>query len=185
MSLPKRNEAYYNVYEDALRAKVSEIVFASTNHTQNAYIIGKTPLTEDLTLAKKLRLIKLSDPTAPDSSYGVSKLFGEYLGRYYLRFYGIKFVSLRIGALFEVRWNRLWMEGDKHTQDHGRVIYLSKSDLIDVTDKVLQIDTDYIVAYAVSDNKPAVFDLTETGEKLGFNPKDNSKTILEEDHFKS
>jgi len=39
----------------------------------------------------------LDDPPAPDSLYGVSKLFGEDLGRYYARFYGIKVVSLRIG----------------------------------------------------------------------------------------
>ncbi len=36
------------------------------------------------------------------------------------------------------------------------------------------------MAYAIGDNKPAVFDLKETREKLGFNPKDNSQTILKE-----
>jgi len=30
-------------------------------------------------------------------------------------------------------------------------------------------------AYAVSDNKRLVFDLTETRENLGYNPKDNAK----------
>jgi hypothetical protein len=35
-----------------------------------------------------------------------------------------------------------------------------------------------VVAYAVSDNEPAVFDLTETRKKLGFNPRDNSQTYL-------
>jgi len=50
-------------------------------------------------------------------------------------------------------------------------MFLSTSDLIDVMDKSLQIDTDYLLAYAVSDNKPAVFDLTETRNKLGFNPR--------------
>ena len=55
------------------------------------------------------------------------------------------------------------------------VMYLSKKDLIDITDRALQIDTDYLNAYAVSDNKPAVFDLTETRKNLGFNPEDNAK----------
>jgi hypothetical protein len=64
---------------------------------------------------------------------------------------------------------------DNAIRDHVRVMYLSKRDLVDVTDKALQIDTDYMNAYAVSDNKPAVFDLTETREKLGYNPKDNAK----------
>jgi hypothetical protein len=52
---------------------------------------------------------------------------------------------------------------------------LSKRDLVDVTDKALQIDTEYMNAYAVSDNNPAVFDLTETRKNLGYNPKDNAK----------
>jgi len=173
--------ATYNVFEEARRAGVSKIVFASTNHTQHAYTMGKTALTEDLSYVKKHGLVKLNDPPAPDSLYGVSKLFGEDLGRYYSRFYGIKFVSLRIGAAFGVFWTELMMQGDKPLQDLLRVQYLSKRDLIDITDKALQIDTDYMLAYAVSDNQPAVFDLTETKEKLGFHPKDNSQTILLKD----
>ena len=140
---------------------------------------GKTTLTEDLSYVKKHGLVKLSDPPAPDSLYGVSKLFGEDLGRYYSRFYGIKVVSLRIGTAFGVPWIELMAKGDKPTQDHLRALYLSKRDLIDVTDKALLMDKDYLVAYAVSDNEPAVFDLTETREKLGFSPKDNSQTILQ------
>jgi hypothetical protein len=71
------------------------------------------------------------------------------------------------------------MKGDKSTQDHLRALYLSKRDLVDIFDKALQIEADYMVAYAVSDNKPAVFDLTETREKLGFSPNDNSQTYLQ------
>jgi NAD+ dependent glucose-6-phosphate dehydrogenase len=171
--------ATYNVYEEARRAGVSKIVFASSNHTQHAYTMGKTTLSEDLSYVKKHGLVKLDDPPAPDSLYGVSKLFGEDLGRYYSRFYGIKFVCLRIGTAFGVHWTGLMMKGDKPTRDHLRALYLSKRDLIDIFDKALQIDADYIVAYAVSDNKPAVFDLTETRKKLGFNPNDNSQTYLQ------
>ncbi len=175
--------ATYNVYEEARRAGVAKIVFASTNHTQHAYTMGKTTLSEELSYVKKHGLVKLNDPPAPDSLYGVSKLFGEDLGRYYSRFYGIKFVCLRIGTAFGVQWTELMRKGDKPTQDHLRALYLSQKDLIDIFDKALQIDTDFIVAYAVSDNEPAVFDLTETREKLGFNPKDNSQTFLQKHDF--
>jgi nucleoside-diphosphate-sugar epimerase len=171
--------ATYNVYEEARRAGVSKIVFASSNHTQHAYTMGKTTLSEDLSYVKKHGLVKLDDPPAPDSLYGVSKLFGEDLGRYYSRFYGIKFVCLRIGTAFGVHWTGLMMKADKPTRDHLRALYLSKRDLIDIFDKALQIDAYYMVAYAVSDNKPAVFDLTETREKLGFSPNDNSQTYLQ------
>jgi nucleoside-diphosphate-sugar epimerase len=55
---------------------------------------------EDLFSVKNHGLIKLSDPPAPNSLYGVLKLFGEDLGRYQSRFFGIKVVSLRIGFAY-------------------------------------------------------------------------------------
>ena len=168
--------ATYNVFEEARRAGVSKIVFASTNHTQHAYTMDTSAMTEDLSYVKKHGLVKFSDPPAPDSLYGVSKLFGEDLGRYYSRFFGIKVVSLRIGFAERKSMTADMKQSDKPQKDHIRVMYLSIGDLIDVTDKALQVDADYMLAYAVSDNQPAVFDLTETRKKLGFNPRDNSQT---------
>jgi len=66
--------------------------------------------------------------------------------------------------------------GEESLKNHIRFMFLSKRDLIDIVDKALQHDKDYVLAYAVSDNKPAVFDLTETKKELGFNPRDNSQT---------
>jgi NAD+ dependent glucose-6-phosphate dehydrogenase len=178
MVLEQNIIATYNVYEEARKAGVSKIVFASTNHTQHAYTMGATPMLEDLSRAQKHGLIKLDDQPAPDSLYGVSKLFGEDLGRYYSTFYGIKFIALRIGwTCFSGLIPEVVKTGVSN-MDHLRVMFLSKRDLIEATERALQIDTDFLIAYAVSDNKPAIFDLTETRNKLGFNPKDNSQTFL-------
>jgi len=172
----------YNVFEEVRRAGVSKIIFASTNHTQHAYTMLNNTLNEDLSYVNKHGLIKLSDPPAPDSFYGVSKLFGEDLGRYYSRFFGIKVVSLRIGWADTQKMKDWIIHAEEPVKKHIRVMFLSTRDLIDVMDKSLQIDSDYVLAYAVSDNNPAVFDLTETRQKLGFNPNDNSK--LWEDNIK-
>lgn len=176
--LTKNIIATYNVYQEAHRAGVTKIVFASTNHVQHAYTMAETAGTEDMSYVEKNGLIKLSDPPAPDSLYGVSKLFGEDLGRYYARFFGIQFVSLRIGwAAPEIVPARA-IGINKSRKDHFRVMFVSRRDLVEAFDRALQVDTDYLVAYAVSDNKLCVFDLTETREKLGFNPKDNSETYF-------
>jgi len=123
-------------------------------------------------------LIKLGDPPAPDCLYGVSKVFGEDLGRYYSRFYGIKIVSLRIGWATSGLIPEDIRHGDETMKNHFRVLHLSKRDLIDVFDKALNVDKAYMVAYAVSDNHPAVFDLTETRQELGFYPQDNAEPYL-------
>jgi NAD+ dependent glucose-6-phosphate dehydrogenase len=167
--------ATYNVFEEAQRAGVIKIIFASSNHTHHAYTMRTNPLDEDLSYVKQHGPIKLDAPPAPDSYYGVSKLFGEDLGRYYSRFFGIKVVSLRIGSVESEKMKTLFQSSDNSIREHIRVMFLSKRDLINITDKALQVDTDYIVAYAVSNNYPAVFDLTETRNQLGFNPQDNSQ----------
>ena len=38
----------------------------------------------------------------------------------------------------------------------------------------LNIETEFLLAYAISNNDSRIFDLTETNEKLGFFPADNS-----------
>jgi len=59
-------------------------------------------------------------------------------------------------------------------------MFLSRRDCIEAFRRALQIDTEYLVAYAISDNDRRVFDMKETMEKLGTNPQDNSEDYFTE-----
>jgi uronate dehydrogenase len=73
----------YNVFEAGRLAGVKRIIFASTHHVVGYNKLGEAMDTEA--------------PVLPDSLYGVSKVFGEALGRYYWERFGIEHASLRIG----------------------------------------------------------------------------------------
>ncbi len=169
--LPNNIIATQNVFAEAIRAGVNKIVFASTNHTQHGFYMRDNK--PNLTDASITRKFKLSDEPFPDSIYGVSKLFGENLGRYYSKVAGIQFVALRIG------WTPVIddpaLHDGKEMESHLRALYLSKRDCIQFFRHAIEIETDYLVAYATSENRQyGIFDLTETKEKLGYRPQDNS-----------
>jgi len=170
--------ATYNVFEEARRADLSRIVFASTNHVQHGYTMIETPDTLDTSYVEKQGSIRLNDPPAPSSLYGVSKLFAEDLGWYYMRKYGIQFVALRIGATMPADDPSIPSEID--TPEYLQAMFLSKNDCVAAFIRALQVDTDYLVAYAISNNDKRVFDLAETREKLGFEPKDNAEAYFRE-----
>ena len=73
----------YNLFEAARRQGVRRIVFASTNH-----VIGFYP---------RATRIDHQVPPRPDSRYGVSKAFGEALGRFYADKFGLGVMCIRIG----------------------------------------------------------------------------------------
>ena len=167
--------ATHHVLEEARRAGVIKIISASTNHVQHGYA-GKTPMTLDRLYVEKMGHIRLDDPPAPDSLYGVSKLFAENLGRYYAWQFGIQFIALRIGTTFSEDDPSIWRGTDR--EDHVRALFLSKRDCVAAFTRALAVDTGYLLAYAVSNNDRCIFDLTETREKLGFNPRDNAETYF-------
>jgi hypothetical protein len=59
-----------------------------------------------------------------------------------------------------------------------RAVFCSHRDLIQAFTKAVQIDTDFLVAYAVSENSRGVFDLAVTKKKLGFYPQDNAEAYF-------
>ena len=168
--------ATYNVLEEARRAGVIKFVFASTNHVQYGYAIGETPTTFDTSYVGRNGLIKLTDPPAPDSLYGVSKLFGEDLGRYYARIFNIQFVALRIGGAASK--NKPPLRGEKAHEVRSRAMFLSERDCVEAFTRALEVNVDYLVAYAISNNKERIFDLKETKRKLGFHPKDRAEAYF-------
>jgi len=151
-------------FEEARKAGIKKIVYASSNFYHQGAI------------AKALQegprqQITLDMPPTPLCPYGESKVFGENLGRK-LSQAGISFVALRIG------WTVPQDSPVLYDSDYMRAVFCSHRDLVQAFTKALEVDTDFLAAFAVSNNTHGVFDLTETKEKLGFSPQDNA-----EDYF--
>ena len=53
-------------------------------------------------------------------------------------------------------------------------MYLNHRDCIQVFEKALETNLNYVIAYAISNNSKKVFDIEETSEKLNLYPEDNS-----------
>ena len=73
----------YNIFESARINKVPKVVYASTNHVSGFYEKEGAISSPDL-------------PIRPDSMYGVSKAYGEAMGRYYFDQFGIACYCIRI-----------------------------------------------------------------------------------------
>ena len=152
------------VFEEAKRAGIKKIVFASSNFYHQGSVMEA--------LNDKLKhLITLDTAATPLCLYAKSKVFGETVGLH-LSHLGIQFVALRIG------WTVVEDDPSVYGGDYMKAVFCSKRDLVQAFDKALRIDTDFLAAFAVSDNKRGIFDLTETKEKLGFYPEDNAETYF-------
>ena len=83
--LEKNIQGVYCTYEACKNKGVKRVIFASTNHVTGFYELDGVYTTPEM-------------PERPDSLYGVSKAFGEDLGRYYVDQYGLEVICLRIGS---------------------------------------------------------------------------------------
>jgi NAD+ dependent glucose-6-phosphate dehydrogenase len=147
----------YNVFESARRAGVRKIVFASTNHVMGMYDRdNQWP-------------VYANYPLRPDSLYGVSKAFGEALGRHFADQYGMSVICLRIG----------WFLTKPHNEI-ARWMWLSPRDCAQVTWRAIESDLGYGVFYAISRNGARHWDITDTIEKLGYRPEDDAEEFASE-----
>jgi uronate dehydrogenase len=147
-------EGCYELYEAARLAKVSRIIFASSNHAMGFY-----PRTQTVGLQESVR---------PDSRYGVSKVFGEALGALYSDKYGIKITNLRIGNV-----------GPEPLDRRRLSIWLHPEDLFQLIQIGLQHpDIRYEILYGMSDNARAWWD-NSRATALGYRPKHRSEDFAD------
>lgn len=152
------------VLEAARRAGVRRVVYASSNHAMGMYDrLEQWP-------------VYPHHLPRPDSLYGVSKAFGETLGRFYADEHGLSFLALRIG----------WMSGDPSLADEEilHAMWLSEDDCAQVVRCAIEAEVHFGLYYAVSDNPNRRWDLTNTMLDLGYRPRDTfteQKPELEED----
>ncbi len=141
-----------NTLEAAREKGVRRFVFPSSNHAMGMYDrLGEWP-------------VYATTPPRADSFYGVSKIFGEAIGRFYHDEYGMDFIALRIG----------WMSGDPMLAEKEilHAMWLSEDDCEQVVRCAIEAPTTWGLYYAVSDNQNRRWDITNTMLDLGYRPKD-------------
>lgn len=142
----------HHLYEAALKAGVRRIVFASSNHA-----IGFHPTTVQL---------DADSPTRPDGMYGLSKVFGEQLARYYYDRFGLETVCVRIGSAFPSPRTRRMM-----------VTYLHYDDLLELLRCALFTPrVGHTIVYGMSDNDATWWNNSKAAH-LGYRPRHSSRTF--------
>lgn len=138
-----------NLYEALHKAGTRRVVFASSNHA-----IGYHPVTT---------VLDADSPTRPDSYYGLSKVFGEQIARYYYDRFGIETVCVRIGSSFPEPANKRMMS-----------TYLSYDDLTELLRcSLFAPRVGHTIVYGMSDNDSTWWD-NRLASHLGYKPKDSS-----------
>ena len=145
----------FNVFDSARRAGARRIVFASSNHATGFYPVEQT--------------LAGHEPTRPDSLYGVTKVYGEALGRLFVDKFGMEVVCLRIGTFAE-----------RPRQVRDLATWLSRGDAVRLVAASLSApDVGFRVVYGASANTRRFWDLT-SGRALGYEPQDDAERYADE-----
>lgn len=166
----------YNVYEAARLAGCGRIVFASSNHAVGMFEVEAAP---EIYEPGDPRVVDHNAEPRPDSLYGVSKLYGEALGRLYHERYGLSVFNLRIGSVRAEddptlpSSNPLLDLDEAGRHARMRAVWLSRRDCAELIAACLDAeDVTWAVVYGVSANPGRFWDLEHARELLGWEPRD-------------
>lgn len=142
----------HRVYEAAKRAMVRRVVFASTNHVTGFY--------------PREQSIDPDAPARPDTFYGVSKAFGEDLGRLYADKYGLDVICVRIASFCPVP-----------TDIRHLSTWLSPRDCQGLFTRCIEAPPiGHLVVYGVSGNTRRWW-RSPGWDVLGFDPQDDAEAF--------
>ena len=153
--LPNNVIGTYNLFEAARIVGVRRVIFASSNHVIGYYRAAQT--------------VGVTEPPRPDSRYGVSKAFGEALGRMYADKYGLEVACLRIGS-FRAR-----------PEDARQLAtWISHRDMVELTRCCIEAPAfHFLVLYGVSNNTRSRWKNPHAAQ-IGYRPLDNAEQYAAE-----
>jgi nucleoside-diphosphate-sugar epimerase len=181
-------EGINNVYEAAIDAGVDSLVFASSNHALGMVEVRNAPAVyHDQGI-----VAGHDEPHRPDSRYGLSKSYGEDLGRLAAEAHGIRFYGLRIGAVREPRYDHPYGDAERGVEDgrwergsdayeeqvaRMKGLWQSRRDLAQLVECCLRDDTvEWDHFYGVSANERRwLDDLAHARETIGYQPRDDGE----------
>jgi len=153
--LPNNVIGTYNLFEAARASGVRRVVFASSNHVIGFY--------------RATQAVGISEPERPDSRYGVSKAFGEALGRMYADKYGLEVACLRIGS-FRAR----------PMDARQLATWISHRDMVELTRCCIEAPAfHFLVLYGVSNNTRNRWQNPHAA-MIGYRPLDNAEQYAAE-----
>lgn len=152
--LPANLIGTYHLFTAAKAAGCRRVVYASSIHAVSGYPIDVQ--------------VKPTDPVNPGDLYGVSKCFGEALGRYFAEQEGLSVIALRIGAC---------LPATAVEQDDAVGVldaFLAQDDLVELLGRAIDDRTlVWGLFHAVSDNRVKRLDISTTREVLGYAPTED------------
>jgi hypothetical protein len=144
----------YNVFAAAKATGVKKVIYASSIHAVSGYPTDTQ--------------VKTNEPVNPGDLYGVSKCFGEALGRYMAEQEGVDTICLRIGAFQPIENAR--QAGNLAMLD----AFVSHRDLHQLLEKCIEADhIRFAVFHGLSNNRFKRLDISDAKELIGYAPQDD------------
>jgi len=144
----------YHMMVAAKAAGCRRLIYASSIHAVSGY--------------PKDMQVKTGDPVNPGDLYGVSKCFGEALGRYMAEAEGLSVIALRIGAFQP-------LEAAREPKNIGMLdAWVSRRDLQQLIEKCIDDERlQWAVFNGLSDNRFKRLDITDARQLVGYRPMDD------------
>ena len=144
----------YHVYEAARRER-ARVVFASSNHAVGFH--------------ERATVLDADCSFRPDSFYGLSKAYGELMGRLYWDKHGVENVNIRIGSSFpepaDARMLASW---------------LSYADVVRLVERcTLAEGVGHAVVWGASDNARMTWWRRDHRARLGWAPQDSADPFID------
>ncbi|MEO7910351.1 MAG: NAD(P)-dependent oxidoreductase [Roseiflexaceae bacterium] len=154
-SLLERNiVGAYNVFIAAKAAGCRRVIYASSIHAVSGYPADVQ--------------VKTSEPVNPGDLYGVTKCFGEALGRYMAEQEGLSVIALRIGAFQPI-------EAARQKDSIGMLdAFVSQRDLNQLIERCIDVESiKFAILHGLSDNRFKRLDISDARALVGYQPQDD------------